>query len=74
MTDAALDYSTLEETALAARIRARDRAAFRELMARCNQRLFRVARGLVASDHEAEDVVQEAYVAAFAKFDVMSPK
>lgn len=36
-------------------------------MARCNQRLFRVARGLVANDHEAEDVVQEAYVTAYER-------
>jgi RNA polymerase sigma-70 factor (ECF subfamily) len=63
------DYAALDEAALAGRVRERDRAAFRELMARCNQRLFRVARGLVASDDEAEDVVQEAYVAAFAKLD-----
>ncbi|GAW35829.1 ECF RNA polymerase sigma-E factor [Roseovarius sp. A-2] len=44
-------------------------AAVRELIRRLNPRLFRVARGIVASDAEAEDVVQDAYFAAFAKLD-----
>jgi len=34
-------------------------------MRRYNQRLFRVARGILADDAEAEDVMQEAYVRAF---------
>jgi RNA polymerase sigma-70 factor (ECF subfamily) len=36
-------------------------------MQRCNQRLFRVARGVVNDDAEAEDVVQEAYTHAYEK-------
>jgi RNA polymerase sigma-70 factor (ECF subfamily) len=40
-------------------------AAFREIARRNNQRLFRAARGIVGSDWEAEEVVQEAYVRAF---------
>ena len=63
------DYGALDDAALAACIRAGDAGAFRHLTTRCNQRLFRVARGLVASDHEAEDVVQEAYVTAYDKLD-----
>lgn len=35
------------------------------LMRRYNQRLYRVARGIVADPAEAEDVTQEAYVRAF---------
>lgn len=42
-----------------------DREAFRVIMTRCNQRLFRVARSIVRNDHEAEDVLQEAYLRAF---------
>lgn len=42
-----------------------DREAFRAIMTRCNQRLFRVARSIVRNDHEAEDVLQEAYLRAF---------
>ena len=41
-------------------------AAFREIMQRNNQRLYRLARSVVRNDHEAEDVVQEAYCRAFA--------
>lgn len=40
--------------------------AFRVIMQRGNQQLFRVARSIVRDDAEAEDVVQEAYVRAFA--------
>ena len=43
--------------------------AVRELVRRLNPRLFRVARGIVASDAEAEEVVQETYLSAFAKLD-----
>jgi RNA polymerase sigma-70 factor (ECF subfamily) len=40
--------------------------AFRIIMQRHNQRLYRIARAVVRNDSEAEDVVQEAYVRAFA--------
>lgn len=40
-------------------------SSVRELIRRNNPRLFRVARGIVPSDAEAEDVVQETYMAAF---------
>jgi RNA polymerase sigma-70 factor (ECF subfamily) len=40
--------------------------AFRTIMQRHNQRLYRVARSVMRDDSEAEDVVQEAYVRAFA--------
>jgi len=43
----------------------RDGAAFRVIMQRHNQRLYRVARAIVHDESEAEDVVQEAYVRAF---------
>ena len=42
-------------------------AAFRLIMERNNGRLYRVARGVLKNDSEAEDAVQEAYVRAFAK-------
>lgn len=43
--------------------------AVRELIRRLNPRLFRIARGIVASDAEAEDVVQETYLKAFTQLD-----
>jgi RNA polymerase sigma-70 factor (ECF subfamily) len=61
----ALDYAALPEADLVARARAGDREAFRAIMTRCNQRLFRIARAVIGDEGEAEDVLQEAYVRAF---------
>ena len=66
MTQAARDYAAMDEGALTAHARRGDREAFRVIMQRCNQRLFRVARAVAGSDDEAEDVLQEAYLHAFA--------
>lgn len=63
----AMDYASLEDTALVDLVQSGHREAFRHIMQRCNQRLFRVARGVVNDDAEAEDVVQQAYVNAFEK-------
>ncbi|WP_377189641.1 RNA polymerase sigma factor [Ruegeria meonggei] len=43
--------------------------AVRELIRRLNPRLFRVARGIVDSDTEAEEALQEAYLLAFSKLE-----
>ena len=65
----ARSLSDATESELVAAARERDEAAVRELIRRMNPRLFRVARGIVASDAEAEEVVQDAYLAAFARLD-----
>ncbi|TPL71537.1 RNA polymerase sigma factor [Mesorhizobium sp. B2-3-15] len=54
---------------LAQRAVARDGAAFRTIIKTHNQRLYRIARGVVRNDAEAEDIVQEAYVRAFAHLE-----
>ncbi len=66
MAQSALDYQGMDEAALAARAKSGDHEAFRTIMQRCNQRLFRVARAVVGNDDEAEDVLQESYLRAFA--------
>ena len=43
--------------------------AFGTIMRRNNRRLFRLARAVLGNDHEAEEVVQETYVRAFAALD-----
>lgn len=43
----------------------KDEAAIRTIIGRYNRRLFRVARGILRNDDEAEDVLQDAYVSAF---------
>lgn len=52
--------------ALVRRALARDPGAFRAIIKTHNQRLYRIARGVVRNDAEAEDIVQEAYMRAFA--------
>lgn len=42
---------------------------FEILMRRYNQRLYRVARAILADDGEAEDVMQDAYVRAYSHLD-----
>ena len=55
-----------DDVELARRALARDGDAFRTIMTTHNQRLYRLARGVVRNNSEAEDIVQEAYVSAFA--------
>lgn len=55
-----------DDAHIVALAQAGNEAAFREIMRRNNRRLFRVARTVVRDAGEAEDVVQEAYLKAFA--------
>ena len=50
---------------LAARAAAREAGAFELIMRRHNRRLFRVARAILRSDQDAEDALQDAYLAAY---------
>jgi RNA polymerase sigma-70 factor, ECF subfamily len=65
MLISAADLRDASEADLVALARERSEDAVRELVRRLNRRLFRVARGIVDSDAEAEEVVQEAYLTAF---------
>ena len=47
----------------------RDADAFRTIVRTHNRRLYRIARGVVRNDGEAEDIVQEAYLSAFTHLD-----
>lgn len=64
-----LPTATSTSVELAARARAGDAAAFELIMRRHNTLLFRTARGVVADDAEAQDVVQETYLRAFTSLD-----
>ena len=61
-----VDLTALDDAELAQLASQRDGGAFRTIMQRHNRRLYRVARSVMRNDSEAEDVVQEAYVRAFA--------
>jgi RNA polymerase sigma-70 factor (ECF subfamily) len=67
MVTKALD--DLDDKALVALALRRDEAAFRLIMQRHNRRLYRIARGVLGNDAEAEDVVQETYLRAFTHLD-----
>ena len=54
---------------LVRRARGRDEAAIRAILQSNNRRLYRLARGILRNDSEAEDVVQETYVRAFTHFE-----
>ena len=54
-----------DDAALVARIVGGDVAAFERLMRLHNTALFRAARAIVRDDADAEDVLQEAYLAAY---------
>lgn len=64
--DAVETVVAVDDMELARRALARDGSAFRMIMQMHNQRLYRLARGVVHNNSEAEDIVQEAYVHAFA--------
>ena len=55
----------LSDGEIVRRVVAGERELFELLLRRYNQRLFRVARGLVSDDAEAEDVLQEGLVRAY---------
>ena len=59
----------MSDEELVRRIRGGDTALFEVLMRRYNTRLYRVARGILKDDAEAEDVMQQAYVNAFTHLD-----
>ncbi|MGJ4949352.1 RNA polymerase sigma factor [Bradyrhizobium sp. HKCCYLS20291] len=57
------------EDDLIQRAKARDEMAIRAILQANNRRLFRIARGILRNDSEAEDVVQETYVRALTHLD-----
>jgi RNA polymerase sigma-70 factor (ECF subfamily) len=57
--------SELRDEEVVGRVLAGETALFEILMRRYNQRLYRVSRGILRDDSEAEDVMQDAYVRAY---------
>jgi RNA polymerase sigma-70 factor (ECF subfamily) len=62
-------HATADELNLVQRAKARDEAAIRAIIKANNQRLYRLARGILRDDAEAEDVVQEAYIRLFTHLE-----
>ncbi|WP_417590451.1 RNA polymerase sigma factor [Parasphingorhabdus sp.] len=66
MTNAAINYEKLNDQELARYAHARDRSAISLITMRNNQRLFRTAWSVLRNHADAQDVVQDAYLKAFA--------
>jgi RNA polymerase sigma-70 factor (ECF subfamily) len=59
-------WDALTDEQVVARVLAGQTALFEILMRRYNERVYRVARAILRDDEEAEDVMQQAYVNAYA--------
>jgi RNA polymerase sigma-70 factor (ECF subfamily) len=57
--------ATLTDEDIVARVISGERSMFEALMRRHNARVYRAARAITGNDHEAEDVMQDAYVRAY---------
>jgi RNA polymerase sigma-70 factor, ECF subfamily len=65
----ALAPAAPDDAELVRRALSRDEAAVRSIMQANNRRLYRLARGILRNDAEAEDVVQDTYVRAFTHLE-----
>ncbi|UFS68806.1 RNA polymerase sigma factor [Geomonas sp. RF6] len=71
----AVDVSTMvSDQEVVRRVLAGDTASFELIMRRYNRRLFRIARGVLRNDADAEDVVQDSYLQAYEKLEQFSGK
>jgi len=69
MSSVPLSGSCVSEAELIARARQGDGGAFGELVTRYQSSVYRTALAALRSPEEAEDVAQEAFVAAYQKLD-----
>ncbi|EQD32214.1 RNA polymerase, sigma-24 subunit, ECF subfamily [mine drainage metagenome] len=66
---APVDYAALDDRALVALVRGGQREAFRHIMQRCNQRLFRIARSVVGDERKRRMCCRSQYLRAYHKLD-----
>lgn len=59
-------WALLSDEQVVTRVLAGQTALFEVLMRRHNERLYRAARAILRDEHEAEDVMQQAYVNAYS--------
>ena len=59
-------WNALSDEQIVVQVLSGQTAMFEVLMRRHNERIYRAARAIVRDDREAEDVMQEAYVNAYA--------
>jgi RNA polymerase sigma-70 factor (ECF subfamily) len=61
--------SQMSDNEVVHRVRGGETGLFEVLMRRYNQRLYRIVRGFLSDEDEAEDVMQQAYVNAYVHLD-----
>ena len=59
-------WTMLSDEQVVTRVLAGQTALFEVLMRRHNERIYRAARAILRDEHEAEDVMQQAYVNAYS--------
>lgn len=59
-------WNGLSDEQVVAQVLSGQTALFEVLMRRYNERVYRAARAIVRDDQEAEDIMQQAYVNAYA--------
>ena len=59
-------WTLLSDEQVVTRVLAGQTALFEVLMRRHNERIYRAARAILRDEHEAEDVMQQAYVNAYS--------
>ena len=57
---------SLSDAEVVSRVLAGERMLFEELMRRYNQRVYRAIRGILRSEQDVEDTMQQAYLLAYA--------
>jgi len=62
-------HAGLSDDEIVRRVRGGDAAAYEILMRRHNQRIYRAVRAILPDESDVEDVMQEAYLAAFLHLD-----
>jgi RNA polymerase sigma-70 factor (ECF subfamily) len=67
--DRGVTGSTIDEATLVTRLRAGDDAAYEVLVRTYSGRLLAVTRRILASDEDAREAVQEAFISAFRSLD-----
>jgi len=63
------EVTAFDESALVARAKAGDDQAFAELVLHYEGRIFRMAKHILQSDEDAEDVLQESFMKAYSGLD-----
>jgi RNA polymerase sigma-70 factor (ECF subfamily) len=64
-----IQETVMSDEEVVERVRGGETPLFEIIMRRYNQRLFRIIRGILKDESEAEEVMQEAYVRAYRHLD-----